>query len=285
MAFEPIYGRLEAMKAVLLWEGRLKRSRLMSLFGIKQTRASQWINEFGDVHPGWMRWSDQTMAHHVTGKAFRDSASTPRLAGESTPSLDLYLSITNSPISANLEREDGIIWSAFPDFSAPKPEFFSTLYGAIAEASQVEAQYRSLSHPEPHTRILSPHSIIRAGRRWHARAYCEAAEAFRDFTLGRFINLKPLGRSRVKCAEDDHAWMTRVRVEIVAHPGLTESQQRMIRDEYFNGFASRIEYCRGCLVPYLIQDLHATLHPERELAPAWLLAVANPKEVRPWLIP
>ncbi len=41
MAFEPIYGRLEAMKALLLWEGRLKRSRLMALFGIKQTRASQ----------------------------------------------------------------------------------------------------------------------------------------------------------------------------------------------------------------------------------------------------
>lgn len=285
MAFEPIYGRLEAMKALLLWEGRLKRSRLMSLFGIKQTRASQWINEFSEAHPGWTEWSDLTSAHHVTAKAHRQSILTPSLVAPPSASLDRYLSITNSPISANLEREDGIIWSAFPEFSIPKAEIFSKLYGAIADGSSIEAQYRSLSDPEPHIRTLSPHSIVRAGRRWHVRAYCEETEDFRDFTLGRFVSLKPLGRLRVKNAENDQAWMTRVGVEIVAHPGLTEPQQRMIRDEYFAGLASRIEYCRGCLVPYFIKDLHATLDPVRDPAPAWLLSVANPKDVMSWLIP
>ena len=280
MAFEPIYGRLEAMKALLLWEGRLKRSRLMALFGIKQTRASQWINEFSEAYPQWTKWNDLTLAHHATSKAYKNTSNNI----SPNTSLDCYLSITNSPIRSNIEREDGIIWSAFPDFSTPKAEYFSKFYEAITNNIQIETQYRSLSTPEPHTCTLSPHSIVRAGQRWHIRAYCEETKDFRDFALARFTNLKLINQPRIKNAEDDLAWITHVSIEIIAHPNLLESQQRMIRDEYFSGLASRIEYCRGCLVAYFIKDLNATLHPERDFAPAWLLAVANPEDVTPWLI-
>ncbi len=285
MAFEPICGRLEAMKALLLWEGRLKRSRLMALFGVKQTRASQWINEFTEAYPGWTEWSDLTSAHHATARAYRNSLQARSSYTPHSASLDRYLSITNSPIEASLDREGGIVWGAFPDFSVPNADVFSKLYGAIADEHRVETQYRSLSNPEPHIRTLSPHSLVRVGRRWHVRAYCEQTDDFRDFTLGRFVSLKPIRQPRTKRVEDDFAWMTRIGVEIVAHPGLSEAQQRLIRDEYFSGSASRIEYCRGCLVPYFIKDLNATLTPELDPAPAWLLAVANPQEVKPWLIP
>jgi hypothetical protein len=107
---------------------------------------------------------------------------------------------------------------------------------------------------------------------------------FSRLCISPFYNLKLINQPRIKNAEDDLAWITHVSIEIIAHPNLLESQQRMIRDEYFSGLASRIEYCRGCLVAYFIKDLNATLHPERDFAPAWLLAVANPEDVTPWLI-
>lgn len=285
MAGEPVQGRHEAMKNLLLWEGRLKRSRLMSLFGLKKTRASQWINEFGEAYPDWTEWNDQTSAHHATPGAYRDSkTSTPKHNQLCSP-IDSYLSVTDSVANVTLERDDGIIWSAFPDFSPPQPEIFSLLYRAIAEGEQVEAIYQSLANPAPHSRTLSPHSIIRAGRRWHTRAFCEETGDFRDFTLGRFCALRPSKRTREKQSQDDIAWVTQVKIEFIPHPGLSEPQQHVIRKEYFSGFASRIESCRGCLVSYLIKDLRATLNPERDLAPDWLLAVANPMEVSPWLIP
>ncbi len=104
-----------------------------------------------------------------------------------------------------------------------------------------------MSTPEPHTCTLSPHSIVRAGQRWHIRAYCEETKDFRDFALARYTNLELINQPRIKNAEDDLAWITHVSIEIIAHLNLLESQQRMIRDEYFLGLTSRIEYCRGCI--------------------------------------
>lgn len=284
MVYEPTCGRIEAMRLLLLWEGRLKRSRLMLLFNLKQTRASQWINEFNKTHPEWSKWSDLTSAHHVTDKAYRDA--TKLISSDFTinASLERYLSITSSLTNSNIEREDGLIWSAFPDFSAPKAKIFAQLYGAILDKQSVKTLYRSLSTPEPHIRTLSPHSLVRAGKRWHVRAYCEETHDFRDYALGRFTSIQAHGQPGLKIAEDDLDWKTRINIEIIAHPGLTEPQQRMIRDEYFLGEASRVEPCRGCLVPYFIKDINATLNPKQEHAPAWLLAIANPKIVAPWLI-
>lgn len=282
---EPVYGRLEAMKSLLLWEGRLKRSRLMSLFGIKKTRASQWINEFNEEYPKWSEWSDLTSSHHATTKAYKQSSISSLSASMPDSPLERYLTITNSPTNTNTGGESIVIWDAFPELSTPKAEIFSKIYEAITDGLCVETSYRSLSNPEPHIRTLSPHSIVRTGRRWHVRAYCKETQDFRDFNLGRFVSIQSSDQPCIKKSEDDQAWMTKVKIELIAHPGLTENQQDMIREEYFAGVASRIEYCRGCLVPYFIKDLHATVNPTRDTAPTWLLSVANPEDLMEWLIP
>jgi len=79
--------------------------------------------------------------------------------------------------------------------------------------------------------------------------------------------------------------MTKVPVRLVAHPDLTPEQEALIRFEYFNNTAARVDTCRGALVSYFIQDVRAAIDPAKQRPPDFQLAVANIEEVRPWLFP
>jgi predicted DNA-binding transcriptional regulator YafY len=67
--------------------------------------------------------------------------------------------------------------------------------------------------------------LIRAGRRWHARAFCSTNRDFRDYALGRIENAKLLDPPSEQLDHDDKAWMTKVAVRLVAHPDLTPDYQ------------------------------------------------------------
>lgn len=79
--------------------------------------------------------------------------------------------------------------------------------------------------------------------------------------------------------------MAKVRVRLVAHPDLTPDQESLIRFEYFNNTAARIDTCRGALIGYFIQDVRAAIDTKTQQPPDYQLAVANIEEVRPWLFP
>jgi hypothetical protein len=76
-----------------------------------------------------------------------------------------------------------------------------------------------------------------------------------------------------------------VPVSFVHHPQLTEAQQRVVRDEFFEGTGAWIEHCRGAQVHYLIQELRAATDPERQAPPDYQLAVESIQECQPWLFP
>ena len=115
------------------------------------------------------------------------------------------------------------------------------------------------------------------------RAYSETNQEFRDYTLGRILNVKPLNRRVESTRFDDPDWNTKVKVRLIAHPELSAEQARVIQAEYFNGTASRVETCRTALVPYFIQDLHAAMDTKAQHAPEYLIAVENAQEVSEWL--
>ncbi len=41
----------------------------------------------------------------------------------------------------------------------------------VLSGRRVRFNYISMNNPEPHERILEPHSIIKTGRRWHVCGY------------------------------------------------------------------------------------------------------------------
>jgi predicted DNA-binding transcriptional regulator YafY len=163
------------------------------------------------------------------------------------------------------------------------PRVFAQISEAIELSRCIQINYRSMSNPRPHRREISPHSIVRAGRRWHVRAFCSTRQEFRDFALGRIDSPKLLATSAARSADDDHPWNTQLQIRLIAHPRLSQAQQEMIRFEYFSGTAARVERCRAAMVSYFIQDLRAATDTSKQLPPEFQLAVENMEDLRQWM--
>lgn len=286
-------SRLAHLHLLLVWEGRLSRRRVIETFGLGPIRASELIRSFRDRFPEWMRWDSKTRSYHATLAAFR--ANETLLKDKKEPSLfslPQYLALVGLPnvtetvpAMGAVYLESSPICAAFREPSGPDPRVFSTVRQAIVEHQRLGITYRSMREPEPHQREIEPHCLVRAGRRWHVRAYCVSDIDFRDYALGRITKVKPLAEATTHSAAEDKSWQTLVRVRLVAHPGLTLPRQQLVRFEYFGSTASRVETCRAALVSYLIQDWRAATDVERQRPPDFQLAVENMREVRPWLFP
>jgi predicted DNA-binding transcriptional regulator YafY len=278
---DPRHSQLELL---LLWEGRLNNARVRELFKLSAVRASEWIREFRDLHSRWMRWDSKTRSYHATRELYRGGREDARQL-ESAASLARYLALVGLPHAGPGESFGQIVCGAFPDLSTPQPRIFAILTQAARMQRTVRIIYRSMREPVPHERTISPHSIVRAGRRWHVRAYCSTKKEFRDYTLGRIVDAEPLEEPAVRREAEDEAWCTPVPVHLIAHPDLTPAQEALIRHEYFNETARRVQTCRGALVSYFIQDIHAAVDVKTQHPPEYQLAVENIKEVTRWLLP
>ena len=273
--------RLTLLELLLVWEGRIYRSRVCELFGIGLPRASQWIKEIRDLNPTWMQWDSKSRSYFVTADFYKRY--TKASQASISESLSRYLSMVGLPYASALDDGTGVMWSATPSITAPSPKTFASLGHAIRQAKAVDIEYMSLSEPAPHRRTIHPHSLVLAGRRWHVRAYSETNQEFRDYALGRILEVKPLTRPSDRTRFDDPDWNTKVKVRLVAHPELSPEQARVIQAEYFNGTSSRVETCRAALVPYFIQDIRAAMDTEAQHAPEYLIAIENAREVSKWL--
>ena len=135
--------------------------------------------------------------------------------------------------------------------------------------------YRSLGHPTGSERLVFPHSMVRAARRWHVRAWCAARQDFRDFELGRIVLATPTPDEKTGTATLDLQWQHRVRLLVGAHPALTDPQAALLRDEYLGGAESAEFETREALVSYVVQDLRLATQPRTQLPPAYQLALLN----------
>ena len=277
--------RLTLLASILLWEGRLNNARLREIFDLSSVRASEWIREFRDTYPGWTEWNSKTRSYHATMKAYRSDGSGEQRKQSDATSLSQYLGLVGIPHSVTEPSQSRAIWAAFPDLSVPSPRTFALVSEAIRERKTLQITYRSMREPTPHLRVIAPHSLIRAGRRWHLRAFSSTNQDFRDYALGRVEKVERLDSPAERTEKDDRAWMTKVPVRLVAHPDLTPEQEALIRFEYFNNTAARVDTCRGALVSYFIQDVRAAVDPAKQRPPDFQMAVANIEEVRPWLFP
>lgn len=276
--------RLSALELLLLWEGILNRSRLANILGVGDIRASQLIQAFRTAYPRWLTWNNKSRSYHVTHEAYAATKRDGKVR-DRAESLVKYLNLVGLPYVASDAEATNPICSAFPDLSTPEPQVFAILSQAIRSNSAVEISYRSMAEPAPHRRIISPHHLVRAGRRWHVRAFCVESNAFRDYTLRRIVEVKPQQQGAKRGAMDDEAWMTMVPVRLIAHPLLSFEQQEVIRFEYFSNTSACVHTCRAALVPYFIQDMRAALDPETQRPPDYQLAVQNLAEVKPWVFP
>ncbi len=242
------------------------------------------IRRLLDVKAVWASRLMGELTARMEGRAIRSSAHAPlTLLRPDTDrrSPDEYLNV----ISTHHDDMVGaLIEDARMDLSTVQRGMFTTCFSAARRGTGLKIVYRSMSTPMGSERTVYPHSLIRAPRRWHMRAWCEERKGFRDFTLGRIVTAELLDTSTPYRRDDDKEWNNILELVVVAHPGLSQEQQRMIAAENFPDAAERRLKVRECLASYIIQDLRLALDPIKHPAPEYQLMVGNTDKLPPLFV-
>jgi hypothetical protein len=259
----PAQHRLRDMEVLLRWEGELDNSRLREVFGIQTVQASRllaaFLAEFTDAVKRATPYAPITAT-----KFFR-----PRFAGNSP---DEYLQLVQRLGATHI---DSTVEDLRLDLSPVHPALFSVITQACRKRMGLRIRYRSLAAPEGQDRLVYPHALVRAARRWHARAWCVQRQAFRDFALGRITRATLHADPAPDAALVDTDWSESVTLFVQAHPGLPDVQARLLRDEYLGGAEFRPLQVRKCMVGYTVQDLRIATETATQKPPEYQLSLAN----------
>lgn len=220
--------RYEFIEFRVYWQGRINRGDLMEAFGISQQQASKDLTNYIEGRKTNLMY-DKRLRTYLRGKNFK-----PR-----------FLEPEASKYFAQLQAvEHGLIdvahsWiSQFPAYGAtPTPargvraDTLRDVLAAIREPAALEVTYQSMSRPEPSARWIEPHALAFDGFRWHARAFCQNDQVFKDFLLSRIVEVGEQGPV-TSLPSADNAWHTEVVLEIGPHPELSDNQRRAIEMDY-----------------------------------------------------
>lgn len=258
--------RLRDLETLFVWEGALDNARIREVFGLQLVQASRLVAAFVAEHAEGV----QRVRPHapVTPTA----SFQPKFESNGA---DDYLRLVESVRPSNIAP---YVADVRYDLSPVTPGLFSVMVNACRNQLGVDIFYRSMAEPDGLARRIFPHSLVRASRRWHVRAWCELRQAFRDFALGRVVSASPTG---ITCAVDSSAdkdWNEVVTLVVVPHPQLTGPQQKLIEHEYLGSQESKTIEVKRALTGYVAQDLRLAVDPVTQIPPGYQLALANAKD-------
>lgn len=220
--------RYEFIEFRLFWQGRINRGDLMDAFGVSTQQASLDLNAYIEQAKRNLVY-DKSLRTYLRGKLFK-----PKYL---KPDAEEYFAQLRA-VDQGLVSADQSWISFFPSFGATPtpargvaPETLRDVLAAIREPAALQVTYQSMSRPEPSARWIEPHALAFDGFRWHARAFCQNDQVFKDFLLSRIVEVGGQGPVTAEPGADE-AWHNEVVLEIGPHPDLSDNQRRAIEMDY-----------------------------------------------------
>jgi hypothetical protein len=272
--------RLAFVDFRLRWDGRINRSDLTDFFGISVPQASLDIARYTELAP-------QNLAYDRSSRVYQITESFHPLYTENQP--QRYLNELLASETGVLEAGASFIGWRPPVDSVPQPgrvveaDTLAALLKAIREGSGLKVVYQSMSRPEPSARTISPHALAYDGFRWHVRAFCYSRKEFRDFVLGRILDV--LGtETTCKPATEDVQWNTILTLIIAPHPMLSKEKRRVIELDYGMQDGAVELKCRQALLFYTLRRLGLSDH-DAQPPETQQIVLKNRAELAPFLLP
>jgi hypothetical protein len=267
--------RLAFIDARLFWLGEVNRTDLVRRFGVSMGQASVDIAHYLARAPAGVSY-DKRDKRYVADASFRPVLAEPdaaRFLGE------LRL------VDAGLIAAEDTLAGAVPPFDAtPLPErqinafVLRAVLTAIRKGLALAVSYQSMSRPEPVQRVIEPHALAYDGFRWHARAFDQETNEFRDFVLGRMSRAK-LAKPAQSQPRDDYDWHSFVEIKIAPHPDLAPAQAKAIALDYGITKGTAAIRVRRALLFYALRRLGLDLHPDARPPHEQHIVLANRAEI------
>lgn len=243
--------RFRFIEAHAIWRGQVRVADVRDAFDITTGRSEKDFAAYAGLAPGNLARDRRTGEYRPT------DAFVPRfLRGTGSEYLqvlrhhdlgsDLPLAMATSGLGAAEILE------------APAREFdvrvLARLNSAIRDRRWLSIEYQSMTQPEPRRLRIAPHVLVFA-QRWHARAWSESHEGYRDFLLSRICGLPELQGSCEHSPDTDWDWRNDVPIRIAPHPDLSPAQKRVVEQDYGMLHGMRETRVRVALAPYFLRLL------------------------------
>lgn len=243
--------RMKAVELLAYWEGRVVTNRLVSWFGISRQQAGHDIKRYITER------NPKSLVYSPSSKGYIPSTSFKPVMtqGHINEYLDLISGIEGETFSVTVESSEHLAAVQIPDRSV-KPKVLREVLKACRASHNLEITYSSMNNPIPHQRIISPHTLIYTGFRWHVRAYCHTRRNYRDFILSRIQ--KPVSvTGEFVTNEADALWHESVTLSLVANPNLSNDQCRLVEQDFCMSDGQLTIEVRKALSHYAIQRYQA----------------------------
>ncbi|MGF1732300.1 WYL domain-containing protein [Photobacterium kasasachensis] len=242
--------RLQLIEACLLWEGGVNARILQDYFSISRTTAQRHIDDYKSQYPQNVVGYNGHLKLHLVSDAF-----TPQVTrGDLKEYLSFFGTGHDEFFETKIDNPLSIELLPTPTRNID-PRLIRCVIKACREQLRLDIGYFSVTSGVNECRIISPHSIVFDGIRWHTRAWCERSQSFKDFVLSRFNDVPVFEDSATHFKADDKEWNTHVELKLQPDPRLSNAKRHSIELDYRMTNGQLVIPCRAALIKYLIQNL------------------------------
>jgi len=246
--------RFAFIEHMVSWYGGVKARHLSEVFEVNRQSAQESLNRYEQQYPGSLHY-DPSLKHKSRSTTFEPHHIQP------SPRLFLGALRAGWLISQYRESQD---WEELRVEDVDSltrirldEQVVRTLVQALLRHEVLWMRYQS-SHRHSE-RIVSPNQLAYADFRYHLRAFCHESQRYRDFNLGRILELKgithhPQTRQWIEWRDgrDDLEWKEIVEVRYQVNPELGASERAALELDYELEADHTIRLqCRRALLPYL----------------------------------
>ena len=256
--------RLRFIERALFWRGQVKRKDVREGFGISLAHTSGDFQRYFELNPDAARY-DLRAKCYKGQPGMQCVLHAPRLE----EALALYLGdgargalVMGDAGAGRVARVMLPVREA--SLSVQRAVFQAALYGL-----RLRIKYGSLTgRREAGWRWIWPHAFAHDGYRWHARAWCEDNEAYRDFVLSRIRKCEINDRSTTSFGSPlpvDVDWETWEVLTFKANPMLPDDQRETIEAD-FGMISGKLEiHVRRAMRDYTLAHLRLPAWGERSV--------------------
>jgi predicted DNA-binding transcriptional regulator YafY len=219
--------RLKAIELLAYWEGRLVTNKLVTWFGISRQQASADIKRYLEKHNPNALKHDPSVKAYVPVIGFKPVLTN----GHINEYMELIAGLSLDRMAVALESDVNVTGLQMPDRSV-QPEVTREIVSACRNGTSLRILYASMNNPTLHERIISPHTLVSTGFRWHVRAYCHTHKGYRDFILSRIDRRPTTVDIPAPSIEEDLDWNEMITLNIIPNTQLSDAQKALIEKDY-----------------------------------------------------